>query len=470
MATQNFTTYTEYDEGSDVSITSSRVTGTAVHPANQTAYVYKDMGASHFAGDFEHLFTMNLTNASWVGGLVNCWAVSDTIGDYYYDRINGYVLGAGLTKATYNYGRLLEGYPPDNSFYDISAEISTSTSYYCKVVRDEGVGTYGTLYLYMYTDAARTSLFDTLSLALHSKEDLRYLYALQTNDSGGGDTTVSFYTENLDLQESTAQAVGGGSVSIAAAVNKTTKKGLSGAVTIASTLGRTIKKGVAGTVTIAASLGRKISKAVGAGALAIASTVSIGSLIQQAVGDGAVAIASALNLIVKLGLSGTVTLAATLGRKVSTSLSGAITPSGALSSKTKLAIGYGSIAISSTLGLLIKKGVSGTVTIAATLGRKVYKAVSGALTPSGTVGRKIFKGLGDGTVTPASTLGLKIKLAVGSGSITAVGALTINLLRKLSAFLSFRKYRDISLEFKPYKTVLLDFKPYRDIDLTIRGG
>lgn len=234
-----------------------------------------------------------------------------------------------------------------------------------------------------------------------------------------------------------------------------------GSITPASTLGRTIKKGVAGTVTITASLGRKLSKAVGNGSTAIAGALSYATVVRQIVGSGAIAIASTLNQIVKLSLSGTVTLAATLGRKTQKGLSGVITPSGALTSKTKIALGNGAMAISSTLGLIIKKGIGGTVTIASTLGRKIYLSLAGTITPSGTVNRKTLTSIGSGTIAIASTLGLKIKLAVGSGSITAVSTLASNLLRKLSvALLYFRQYRKVSL----------DFKPYRDIDLTIRGG
>jgi len=451
MAIENFTTYTETDPGAKLTVTASKITFADKKGTDGLTTVTKDYGAAHFGEDFEHLYTVLIDE---LPAGVGVWT-SRMLNDPYDNNALGVMI---LRSGGNPIFQIIEIWNT-TSYTDPSSTFSLSTLYYYKFKRVESVGTYGTLYDYIYTDEARTSLFDTVSLTLHGKADFETL-TMFYGGASASTADLSGYVEDLDLQGSTAQAVGGGSVSIAAAVSKTTKKGLSGAVTIASTLGRTIKKGVAGTVTIAASLGRKISKAVGDGSAAIAGALSYATLVRQTVGDGAVAVASALNLIVKLGLSGAVTQAATLGRKVSTSLSGAITPSGALSSKTKLEIGDGSIAISSTLVLLIKKGVSGTVTIAATLGRKVYKAVSGVIAPVGTVGRKIFKGLGDGTVTPASTLGLKIKLAVGSGSITAVGALAINLLRKLSAFISFKHYR----------TVSLDFKPYRDIDLTIRGG
>jgi hypothetical protein len=75
---------------------------------------------------------------------------------------------------------------------------SLATVYYLKIKRDEAVGTYGTLYCYIYSDSARTTLLDTLTVTLHtSKKDFQYIYGF--NNSADASTNISGYSENLDL-------------------------------------------------------------------------------------------------------------------------------------------------------------------------------------------------------------------------------------------------------------------------------
>lgn len=63
--------------------------------------------------------------------------------------------------------------------------------YYLEIERDEGVGTFGTLYCRIYDDEARTNLVDTLSLTLRANQDLRYVYALNTYESGTSATGMA---------------------------------------------------------------------------------------------------------------------------------------------------------------------------------------------------------------------------------------------------------------------------------------
>ena len=94
------------------------------------------------------------------------------------------------------YLRELHGQTP----YDDSWLSTVNTDYYPKVKRDEAVGTYGTIYAYIYSDADRTSLSDTLSVALHEKRDFRYIYGI--NSLGADNNYVcTGYVKNLDLQE-----------------------------------------------------------------------------------------------------------------------------------------------------------------------------------------------------------------------------------------------------------------------------
>jgi len=79
--------------------------------------------------------------------------------------------------------------------------ITVGTTYYLKIVRDESVGTYGTLYCYIYSDSARTTLLDTLTLTLSTaKYDFRYLYALASYNAGTAHEH-SGYVENLSISD-----------------------------------------------------------------------------------------------------------------------------------------------------------------------------------------------------------------------------------------------------------------------------
>ncbi|MCL4873868.1 hypothetical protein KJ039_07295 [bacterium] len=89
-----------------------------------------------------------------------------------------------------------------------SGDIATDTYtceqgkiYYLEIERDEAVGTYGTLYCRIYDDEARTNLVDTLSLTLRAAQDLRYVYALNTYESGTSATGMAMGL-SLDGSES----------------------------------------------------------------------------------------------------------------------------------------------------------------------------------------------------------------------------------------------------------------------------
>jgi hypothetical protein len=64
-----------------------------------------------------------------------------------------------------------------------------NTNYYVTVKRDESVGTYGTLYCYIYSNLDRSTLVDTLTVTLTEKQNFQYLFGMISYDgvSGGND-------------------------------------------------------------------------------------------------------------------------------------------------------------------------------------------------------------------------------------------------------------------------------------------
>ena len=200
MAVENFLTYPEVDPNSRITVTSSRVTWASLD-RNETAYVASDKGTDFFDGDFVHLLTASMTSNSG-SSTVYGWALTNTLDSLYaIDAASGDYLG--LNYYGYSATRQLVLAECDGgAVYASNAySITLTTVYYVKIVRDEAVGTYGTLYCYIYSDSARTTLLATLTLTLHtSKKDFRYVHAVNSWDSSETPHIQSGYTEHLTIE------------------------------------------------------------------------------------------------------------------------------------------------------------------------------------------------------------------------------------------------------------------------------
>ena len=207
---ENYTTYTEVDPDSDMTVTASRITFTnhVGFGGGGDSRVYDDKGAGFFNGNFTHLMTSRITSAaanSWPA----LWVVADDLDNwndfpgnpsdvlmsrYYYD-------GSNINLDI----REIDG---GSTYNDNWGSGVLNTIYYSKIVRDETIGTYGTIFHYIYSDAARTTLVTTLSVTLHtSKKDFRYIYGFCSAASSTG--TISGYIETLVL---TQGITGGGNM------------------------------------------------------------------------------------------------------------------------------------------------------------------------------------------------------------------------------------------------------------------
>jgi len=198
MAIENLTTFTEVDVGANrISVTATRVTVTDLDQ-DEDVHLYKDKGASYYAANFEIDFTAAKTSTG-DGNIGGCVALSDSIGSYHdIDLAGGNVQMADVYKVTgTSYIRIIELDAGTEYILDEYA-ITIGTAYYCTLKRDESVGTYGTLYLHVYSDAARTTLLQTLSGALHAKRDLRYLYAMMGVNSSNTGGALDYYVEAVE--------------------------------------------------------------------------------------------------------------------------------------------------------------------------------------------------------------------------------------------------------------------------------
>ncbi len=207
MANQNFGTYTEVDPNNKITKTASRVSWVDIR-RNEDAYVYKDKGENYFDNSFVHHLTIRSISASGPGGTAanidSFWVLANLVDDYTgISNANGD--GYFLFFRDYRIGapkHIIFLVELDGGAATFSGEfqLTVDTDYYLKIVRDESAGTFGTLYCYIYSDAVRETLVGLLTRTLHSsKKDFRYVYAVQTINTGDSSRSHTGYTENLDL-------------------------------------------------------------------------------------------------------------------------------------------------------------------------------------------------------------------------------------------------------------------------------
>lgn len=200
---QDLSTYTKTDPSSDLTVTSTKVTATTM--ASVVAHLRKDFGAGYFAGNFTVRYEIQKTDSA-AGEYFDAIIFSDNAPPCSTDIYNAHAnailveVPGSATSNTY-----LFAYDGASPYYQISAgaDLASATTYYCTLVRDESVGTYGTIYNYIYSDAARTTLaFSVQSVTLRSpKVDYRYFSAIASDHSGGAGSVTGF-VQNIYIQNS----------------------------------------------------------------------------------------------------------------------------------------------------------------------------------------------------------------------------------------------------------------------------
>lgn len=188
MVYEDFTDYVEVDPNNYWSQTTTRNTATNLLKSDDS-YLYKDYGSGHF-GDFEHLIDFCMT-ASVLNGWMGVWALVNAEGSY-ADMANDVpMVSIGHYADPANRKIVLRWKGGESDEY---TNLSLDTTYYLTIKRS---GT--TLTCKIYSDAARTTLLDTLTVTCGTGT-FQYLEAGFSLDFTGTET-ISAYVENLDLQE-----------------------------------------------------------------------------------------------------------------------------------------------------------------------------------------------------------------------------------------------------------------------------
>lgn len=185
---QDFTTFTEVDTGGKLTVAAAKITA-ANMLRNEDCYVYKDFGANYFDKlnvNFE-IYIDSTAADQGIGGLgitqttvndLNAWTTPDI-------RIYAY----SVTPPTINLGR-------GSTVTDTSTGLADNTLYYCTLSRSAGGDT---VTLYIYSDAGRTTLVDTLSVSGFSTNRFRYLYGMASYNSASN-IRWDGYVQNLDIK------------------------------------------------------------------------------------------------------------------------------------------------------------------------------------------------------------------------------------------------------------------------------
>jgi hypothetical protein len=207
MAYEDFTTFTESDEGNDVTIDSAtKVSWVNLYVNQQTAYLYKDKGVDHFSGDFTHKFELYFSELGYFHTLTH-WMLANIVGDLKElvdaseDGCCIYALNDFWDNEDLKLAVVENGGQTVDTWAAPGPQLSTL--YFIEIVRDDngGANNTGRYTAYIRTGSHTGVLQDTLVVDSSAGEqnDFRYLYALATYDNADNWEVSDGYTQNLDI-------------------------------------------------------------------------------------------------------------------------------------------------------------------------------------------------------------------------------------------------------------------------------
>ena len=194
---ENYTTYTNVGSGFTVASSTSITYSGLV--ATDTSKVYKDFGVGYFGVNFTHDVDVVASSNSG-SSLAGVWIVSNNL-----DSVHGLTVNSESNLSVYILvsSLWLNEDVSGTDYTSTSATLTAGTTYYLQIQRNSSVGTYGTLYLYIYDTSAHrngcTGLLATKSLALHNNNTWRYLYAGRCLGMASETGTISGSIANLKI-------------------------------------------------------------------------------------------------------------------------------------------------------------------------------------------------------------------------------------------------------------------------------
>jgi len=202
MAYEDLRTYTEQDPNNHITDIGDDGFGiTFVSVRNEDAWRYRDLGVGHLV-DFVHEFETKVTEIGTIGDLAFVYAFANTIDD----ARSWFVDNAEAVQVWwYNpNGSSIKLYLQETDggwTQDISGALALNTDYYCTLTRSGA-----TVTLQIYSDAARTTLVDTLTVSIPSAHTYRYVFAAVSYNTATAHSATAII-RNLDLGEVSTGAI-----------------------------------------------------------------------------------------------------------------------------------------------------------------------------------------------------------------------------------------------------------------------
>jgi len=176
--------YTEIDPNNHITVKNSSYVDFQAE-RGEDAHLYRDFEAGFFE-NFTHTVNV-LMNSSIESSVCPVWGLTNEVDDYKGISTSGnttiYVYMRRQNSPPLYLISLREYYdvdtPPSESYQNLSNLITVDTWYYLTIEKN---GT--SLVCDIYTDEARSSLFQTLSLTLHANHNFRYMMACNTHNTG----------------------------------------------------------------------------------------------------------------------------------------------------------------------------------------------------------------------------------------------------------------------------------------------
>lgn len=179
---EDLTTYNEVDPANKFTITPDSLTFTNLSRADN-AYLSRPFDPT---GGFKIDFEYTMTNQP-VGGInPHAWmmVLSDALNDSVKPNGGaGYEIGILIGRGSTPIIQLSENV--NGAVHQTALQpLTLNVKYFCTFEKNMSVGANGTLYLKLYSNAQRTALTATLTLALHSNKTFDYLTILQSLNDG----------------------------------------------------------------------------------------------------------------------------------------------------------------------------------------------------------------------------------------------------------------------------------------------
>ena len=194
MATEDFTTFTEVDVPGYISVDDANTITVTSMIRNCSCWVQKSYGADHFdPDDFEHLVDYNGDAGPDDGSVCGLWGISNgqfTMADM--DSNND-----GLSVYYGDNSRVVTLRRDDGGGSEDATGSGYDGQHYLKIKGDSNTG-----YCYVYSDASRTTLEDTLTRDITAVGTKEYCFTAWSRESTNrANNAVTCTIENLDLQE-----------------------------------------------------------------------------------------------------------------------------------------------------------------------------------------------------------------------------------------------------------------------------